>query len=88
MMTNDDVRALKLGDLVRYHDRDHVVASVSADDPTPSVRLVGLEHLPVYPRDLEALPAPEPIAPPMPEPEQNRPAEERPVPNPIETPSA
>ena len=85
-MTNDDVRALKLGDLVRYHDRDHVVASVSADDPTPSVRLVGLEHLPVYPRDLEALPIPEPIVPSEPEP--NHPAKERPVPNPIESPSA
>ena len=85
-MTNDDVRSLRLGDLVRYHDRDHVVASVSADDPTPSVRLVGLEHLAVYPRDLESLLAPEPIA--SPEPEQNRPAEARPVPNPIEAPSA
>lgn len=61
-MTNDEVRALTLGDTVRYGDRDYVVESVSPDDPTPSVRLIGVPFA-VYGRDLKALPPRAPIIP-------------------------
>ncbi len=86
-MTHDHVRALKLGDLVRYHGADYAVELVNGDDPTPSVKLVGLPYA-IYPWDLEALPGGSAHLPAPGSRDETAPEAEAPAPESIETPSA